>query len=121
MNAENETLMLILGEIREVKTEVAGIKTELAEVKAEVAEVKTELAEVKAEVAGIKTELTDVKERLALIEHDHGKQLGALFDGYQLLYEISGEIRAGIAKLQARQEKHEMNLVMLNASTKIPS
>ena len=81
----------------------------------DVAEVKADVAEVKADVARVKVDVAETKEHVILIENEQGKKLGAALDGYTQLYEISCEIRANVGALQARQEKHAMQITFLEA------
>jgi chromosome segregation ATPase len=53
------------GEVAEIKTDLAGVKTEVAGVKTDLAGLKTEVAGVKTDLAGVKTEVAGVKADLA--------------------------------------------------------
>jgi hypothetical protein len=58
----------------------------------------------------LETDLTDVKARVINIEHDHGRRLAALLDGYSALYDIDREIRSDVATIKSRQDKQEIIL-----------
>ena len=109
-------------DIVEVKADVAGLKSDMVEVKADIAGLKSDMVEVKADiaglktdVAGLKTDLTEVKHRVVLIENEHGKSLGALHDGYTMLYGVSCEIRSDIKNILDTQEKHDLEITVLKS------
>ena len=135
----NEFLQLALSEMRAISSEIKAIKGELeatnSEIKAINGETKaingeikaindrldsveTNIEDLKQGQAKLETDITEVKERIIVIENDHGQQLRALFDSYQLLYEISGDIRSNIGKMQAEQEKHELYIKWLDSEKK---
>ena len=75
----------------------------------------SEVGKLDAKVEKLDLDLAEVREHVILIEQDHGKQLNALFDSYELLYTISCEIRTGMTKLQATQDHHDLRLLRLEA------
>ena len=56
--------------MKEVKNDVAELKTEMKEVKSDVAELKTGMKEVKTDVAELKTEMKEVKTDVAELKTD---------------------------------------------------
>ena len=128
----NEALQLILSEIVAMKTEMKSINSRLdsIETRLESIEDRLETLEDRLEtledcVGSLETRadsmeanIIEIKERVIIIENDHGQQLRALFDSYQLLYEISGDIRSSIGKMQAEQEKHDLYIKWLDSERK---
>ena len=84
---ENEILMQILSELKEVKTDLQEVKTDLQE----------------------------VKERVTVIEIDHSKMLTALFDGQSGIMDIlNNEIRPEIRKINIKLDNQHMNHMVLD-------
>jgi len=117
---QDETLQLILGEIRTVKGELQtvnrrldNLETEVKEVRQEVKEVRQEVKEVREEVKEVKEDVQEVKNRLIIMEHDHGKRIGAALDGYTLLYDISKKIREDVSRLRVNQEHQSVRVLNL--------
>jgi hypothetical protein len=52
------------------------------------------------------------------IENEHGQKLAAIFDGYKLLYDISGVVRSDIAILKNTQDKHDIHIRWLEAENR---
>jgi len=61
---------------------------------------------LEAKVDNLEAIITETKDRVVLIENDHGQKLGALFDGYKLLFDMMGKLRASFDRLESEQEKH---------------
>ncbi|MDR1210545.1 MAG: hypothetical protein LBK41_09610 [Clostridiales bacterium] len=58
----------------------------------------------------LESDVSDVKARAINIEHEHGRRLRALLDGYSALYDIDQEIRSDVATIKSRQDKQEIIL-----------
>ena len=59
MTVDNK-LDLILQEIKNVKDDVSGLKSDMVEVKADVAELKSDMVEVKADISGLKENVAEL-------------------------------------------------------------
>ncbi|UZW13237.1 hypothetical protein OSC52_15475 [Clostridium pasteurianum] len=62
------------------------------------ADLKNEIGGVKNELGEVKTRLGNVEKTVIKIEDEHGKKLGALFDGYKQNSEKLEEIKKEVAK-----------------------
>ena len=74
---------------------------------------KLEQGQVKLE-----QEVQAVKEITLRMEHEHGQQLKALFDGYSGLYDISESIRKDVVSIQGKQQKQDLHIAWLNSQRK---
>ena len=93
--------------LAKTNTELAETNLKVAEVDQKIADVHKKVADIHKKVAETNKEVAEIKERLILMEQDYERRFGVLFDGYAKLYEISVDIRTGIASVQATQDKHE--------------
>lgn len=50
---------------------------------AQISELSTDMAGMKTEMTGMKTEIAEIRKTVLRTEHDHGEKLSALFDGYK--------------------------------------
>ena len=64
----------------------------------------------------LETDVAELKSRSIIAENENKQQFGALFDGYKQLYDISCEIRSGIAKLTAEQDTKDFQISWLEAT-----
>ena len=104
---ENEILLQILSELKELKQGQGNLETRMASL-------ETRMASLEAGQASLVSDVQEIKERLILIENDHGKRLRALEDGYVLLYDISKEIREDVRRLYAYQDKQDTRIMLLD-------
>jgi len=88
-----------------------GIATRVDNLEAKVDNLETK-------VDNLEVIVTETKDRMVLMENDHGQKLGALFDGYKLLFDMMGKLRAGFDKLESEQEKHGFMIRWQEASRK---
>ena len=73
---ENEKIFELLEKMySDLSSEISGMKSEIGGM-------KSEIGGMKSEIGGLKSEIRDVKNTVTRIEHEHGKKLDALFDGY---------------------------------------
>ena len=59
-------------------------------------------------------EVIGLRDIVTRMEIEHGQKLDALFDGYNMLYDLSREMRTDISELKANQNKHELMLNYYN-------
>jgi exonuclease VII small subunit len=122
MNNEEQILKLL----ETLVTKVGGLeqgqaKLEQGQAKLEKSQAKLEQGQAKLEQsqAKLEAELKKTKEHVIKIEIEHGKKLGAIGDGYDMIYKIlTNEIRPDIARLTERDERRDMRLMRLEAERK---
>jgi hypothetical protein len=90
----------------------------LTEMQTDIREMQADIIILKENSIAFKDDLESLKESVAVIEVKHGDKLAWLLDGYKALYDISTGIRSDIAALQGRQEKHGMQINILEADKK---
>jgi predicted nucleic acid-binding Zn-ribbon protein len=90
MSAMENRMSAIENEMLSMKGEISSLKDEVSTVKDRQMKDGEVLELTAAQVSTLTKDMTEVKSRLASlenavtrIEHDHGKKLQALFDGYQ--------------------------------------
>ena len=93
--ASEEVLKLILDELKDLKQGQA----------------KLEQGQAKLEQL-----IMDTKESVVLIENDHGKQIGALFDGQSRIKDMVEEILETVQNMQAKLDRHDVEIAVLSAT-----
>lgn len=68
-----------------LETKVDKLETKVDKLETRFDKLETKVDELAVEVADVKSRVADISETVATIEVEHGKQLGALFDGYSLM------------------------------------
>src|SRR5690625_1250844 len=97
----NEDLLVA---IKELSSEVKEVKTDLSGVKTEVKEIKADLTSVRAEVKEIKTDLTSVKTEMQTMKTELKQDIQKIDHKLKVFIEDLGDARADISIL-----KHEIN------------
>jgi len=114
-----ETIITKVGNLEDgfsgLKADVSGLKADVSGLKTDVSGLKKDVAGLKKDVAHLQTQVTDTRERIILMENDNKLQFGGLFDGYQQLYEITGDIRTEVVRLSAKQDKHDFQIFRLHS------
>lgn len=67
----------------------------------------------------LEADVAEIKNHIIIMEEENKKRFTALFDGYKLLYEKSGDLSARLDKLEAVQQTHTLRLVFLETEKKI--
>ena len=112
---ENEILMQILSELKELKQGQAHLSNEVQVIKGDVQGLKGDVQGLKDDFRGLKGDVQEIKERVIIIENEHGMKLQVLFDGYHLLYGICQEIREDIRRLYAHQDRQDARIMLLDS------
>ena len=68
-----------------------------------------------AEIKQIKLDIRQINKSVAVIEHDHGQKLSALFDAFTVLTEKSESHEDKIKSNQAHLEKHDDEIYYLKS------
>jgi len=84
----NEQILIgILTEMKEMKTEMKEMKTEMKEMKTEMKDMKTEMKEMKTEmqemngrITNLENDMTEVKDRVKLLEKSRKEDVRAIND-----------------------------------------
>ena len=97
----------ILSILEQMQTDISGLKEGQAETnqrltKLEQGQAMLEQGQAMLEQgqSRLETEVAEIKERVILIENDHGKRLGAIYDGYMLLHDKLEPLPAAVEALQ---------------------
>ena len=85
------------GDITQVKTDVAVLKTDVAELKTDVAVLKTDVAELKTDVAVLKTDVAELKTDVAILKTD----MVWLKDGFTELSRKMSALGDDMSRLEA--------------------
>ena len=107
MNNEEKILTMletIIAEQQQTNHRLDKLETKVEKLETKVEKLDFKIDKLDSGVGNMEADITETKHRVIIIENEHGQKLGALFDSYQLLYEVSGEIRSGIGSIQAAQE-----------------
>ncbi len=111
-----KTILVVIKEIGNIKTELADVKADLADVKTELADVKADLADVKTELADVKADLADAKNELKILESKVAQLREAVTASnrknemwFDLLAREYGKLR-----LEMEALKEEVNLLSQN-------
>ena len=110
-----QRIIKIENDVAELKSEIINLKSEIVEQKSEIVGVKSEMAEIKSEVTELKFETANIKNRMIIMENDNKQKIGGLYDSHVLIYDILGEIRAGIERIQTKNEKHDLQILRINS------
>ena len=110
MNNEEKILLALEG----LTSTVSTLVTKVDKLEQDLTEVKQDLTEVKQNLTEVKQDVTSIKKTVVKIEIDHGEKLGALFDGYDMNYKVSQDIRTDVSGLKETQEKQDLNIKWLN-------
>lgn len=70
---------------------------------------------INAEIKQIKLDIRQINKSVAVIEHDHGQKLSALFDAFTVLTEKSESHEDKIKSNQAHLEKHDDEIYYLKS------
>ena len=81
-------------------------------------QVKLEQGQVKLEQGQVKLEqmIMDTKESVVIIENDHGRQIGALFDGQSRIHDMLEEVLETVQDILAKLERHDIEIALLTES-----
>ncbi|MCI9458070.1 MAG: hypothetical protein HFE44_14060 [Oscillospiraceae bacterium] len=124
-----EYLASIQQSIAGIQEDVAELKEDVAELKEDVAELKEDVAELKEDVAVLKEGVADLNERVVRLEDDsqfikgvvakieveHGRKLGAFYDGLLMNREIVNTYDDRLRKVEKDVETHSIELRYLKA------
>ena len=119
----------ILEYLASIQQSIAGIQEDVAELKEDVAELKEDVAELKEDVAVLQEGVADLNERVVRLEDDsqfikgvvakieveHGRKLGAFYDGLLMNREIVNTYDDRLRKVEKDVETHSIELRYLKA------
>ncbi len=112
----------ILEYLASIQQSIAGIQEDVAELKEDVAELKEDVAVLKEGVADLNervVRLEDdsqfIKGVVAKIEVEHGRKLGAFYDGLLMNREIVNTYDDRLRKVEKDVETHSIELRYLKA------
>jgi len=102
---------LILNELKslnnrfdKLEDKVENVTEEVANLNQKFTNLNQKFTNLNQEVTNLKQELAVIKRSVILIENDHGKKIGALFDGYQLLSEKIDRMMPLVEKIPQMQD-----------------
>ena len=56
----------------------------------------------------------ETKESVVLIENEHGKKIGALFDAQCHIHDIAKDVQSSVKRMEAKLDRHDIEIVDLN-------
>ena len=83
MDTMNGRMDTMDSRMEQLASDMVTVKNDVSVLKTDVAILKTDMRNVKTDIAGLTEKLDFVSDSVVRIEHEHGKKLAALFDGYQ--------------------------------------
>jgi adenosyl cobinamide kinase/adenosyl cobinamide phosphate guanylyltransferase len=75
-------------------------------------------AKLESEMVELKAEVQSTKEHVILIENEHGKKIGALFDGQDVLLGYIKKMNEDIARIKERGELRDLRIIRLESDRK---
>lgn len=97
---------------------LGGMQTHIETLVSEQQKTNQRLDNLEQGQAGLIQEVQEVKTIQIRMEHEHGEKLTALFDGYKLLFDAMGEVRANVHSIKTTQEKHSLEIKWLDSQKK---
>ncbi|MDR1705724.1 MAG: hypothetical protein LBS19_13710 [Clostridiales bacterium] len=101
-----------------LKEDIESLKKSVAVIEFGHGELRTDIKFLKENGITLKEDIESLKKSVTVIEFGHGDKLAWLLDGYKTLYDISTDIRSEMAALKGRQEKHGMQINILETDKK---
>lgn len=71
-----------LAKIPEMQKEIAQMQREIAKIQKEIVQIQKEMVQIHKEMAGLQKDTRSISRSVAVIEHEHGDKLKALFDAF---------------------------------------
>ncbi|KLU61883.1 hypothetical protein CEB3_c18010 [Peptococcaceae bacterium CEB3] len=109
-----EKLSLLDTDVKKLETTQTQFGSQLQDVKENQNRFASDLQDVKENQNRFASDLQDVKERLIRIEHDHGKTLTALLDGWKLHDEKIDRILLRLDSVEEKLERHDIQISVLD-------
>ena len=105
----------IIEYLASIQQSVAGIQEDVAELKEDVSELKEDVSDLKQRVTQLEADSQFIKGVVSKIEVEHGKKLGALFDGFFINRDIVTTYDDRLRKVERDTETHSIELRYLKA------
>ncbi|MCL2463018.1 MAG: hypothetical protein FWF44_10160 [Defluviitaleaceae bacterium] len=107
-----ETLVLAVNSLAKGQADLAEGQARL---EARFDNLEAKFENLEAKVDNLEEGQSRLHESVSVIELEHGQKLGALFDGYQLLYDVATEIRSDVAVLKGNQDRQDLRIKWIQA------
>ena len=105
----------ILEYLASIQQSIAGIQEDVAELKEDVAVIKEGVADLNERVVRLEDDSQFIKGVVAKIEVEHGRKLGAFYDGLLMNREIVNTYDDRLRKVEKDVETHSIELRYLKA------
>ncbi len=105
----------ILEYLASIQQSIAGIQEDVAELKEDVAVLKEGVADLNERVVRLEDDSQFIKGVVAKIEVEHGRKLGAFYDGLLMNREIVNTYDDRLRKVEKDVETHSIELRYLKA------
>ena len=105
----------ILEYLASIQQSIAGIQEDVAELKEDVAVLKEGVADLNERVVRLEDDSQFIKGVVAKIEVEHGRKLGAFYDGLLMNREIVNTYEDRLRKVEKDVETHSIELRYLKA------
>jgi septation ring formation regulator EzrA len=91
------------GQMSTMQGQMSTMQGQMSTMQGQISDLQTGQKEIGSELKEIRSELADVRQSVAVIEHDHGKKIGALYDHMSLsrnLVKEFDELKETVGKLK---------------------
>lgn len=119
----------IIEYLASIQQSVVGIQEDVSGLKKDVSVLQEDVSDLKKNVSVLQEDVSDLKQRVTRLEDDsqfikgvvskieveHGKKLGALFDGFFISREIVATYDDRLRKVERDTETHSIGLRYLKA------
>ena len=92
---------------------VDKLETDVAKLQQGQDRLETDVAKLQQGQDRLEEIIIETKESVVLIENDHGKKIGALFDAQSRIHDIAKEILTKVNRIDARLDRHDIEIVDL--------
>ena len=113
LNEKFDTVQEQVAKIPEMQNDIANIQTDVANMKTDVANMKTDMANIQTDVVNIQNNIRNINRSVAVIEHEHGDKLKALFDAFMVNNEKIYQEQERVSFCERKLENHDTEIYYL--------
>jgi len=113
VSALKSDVSVLKGDVSVLNDKYSSLDERLSNLEEDVSHIKTSVITIENETSNLKEDVSRIKTSVITIENDHGKRIGAVEDGYAVLYDISNEIRDDLKAFVSIQNDHDIQIKSL--------
>ena len=106
MKMEDKTFELLTKMYGDFSKRFEGVENEIGGINNKIGDINNKIGDIESEIKHVGNQVTK-------LENSHGKKLDALFDGFKQLAEGQEEIKAQIADIAVKVEKHDVEITVI--------